>query len=119
MASAPGRTKEPSGHRGTDLMLFTIAGVVAAVAVVTWVALHLAGGQSVPGNPFAVPIKLVTGDLRWPLAASVWTVLILAATVGLFGGGAWWWQQRRTSRTRVDGAAATTCLLYTSDAADE
>lgn len=104
MASAPGKTREPSGHRGADLMLFSVAGVVTGIAILTWAAVQLAGGQTVPGNPFAVPIKLATGDLQWPLAATVWTVLLLAVIIGLVGGGAWWWQQRRTSRTRVDSA---------------
>ncbi|UOG23767.1 hypothetical protein MTX80_23500 (plasmid) [Gordonia amicalis] len=104
MASAPGKTREPSGHRGADLMLFSVAGVVTGIAILTWAAVQLAGGQTVPGNPFAVPIKLATGDLQWSLAATVWTVLLLAVIIGLVGGGAWWWQQRRTSRTRVDSA---------------
>lgn len=104
MASTPGKTKEPAGHRGSDVALFTIAGVVTVVAAVTWAALHLAGGQPVPANPFAVPVKLVTGDLRWPVAATVWTVLMVGAVGALVGGGVWWWRGRHRTRSRVDTA---------------
>ncbi|NED68180.1 conjugal transfer protein, partial [Streptomyces sp. SID10244] len=72
-------------------------------SLLCWAALHLAGGQTVPANPFAAPIQLVTGDLRWPSAATVWLIVMLVPAAAAAGYAVLRWQ-RRPKRSRVDTA---------------
>ena len=108
MAATPGTSTEPTRNH-SDKLLFAGVGVVVVVSLLSWAALHLAGGQTVPANPFAAPIGLVTGDLRWPTAATVWLIVILLPVAAAAGYAVLRWR-RRPKRSRVDrlGAAGLT-----------
>lgn len=102
MASTPGQVKEPS--TGANKPLLIALGVFVGAAVLVWVVLKLAGGQSVPNNPIAAPILLATGKLVWTTTATVLAIVggVLVAALG--GGAWWWWRGRRPVRSRVDTA---------------
>ena len=102
MAATPGTSTEPTRNQ-SDKLLFAGVGVVVVVSLLSWAALHLAGGQTVPANPFAAPIALVTGDLRWPIAATVWLIVILLPVAAAAGYAVLRWR-RRPKRSRVDTA---------------
>ncbi|WP_235686935.1 type IV secretory system conjugative DNA transfer family protein [Tomitella gaofuii] len=107
---APGRRKDPADRMDPSTQLLIAALVLGGVPLlVGWASLHLAalltGGQDVPGNPIAVPIQLVSGDLTWPTAATVIAVLLVAGSLGLFIAAGIWRGRRIGRRTRVDARA--------------
>ncbi|WP_338857942.1 TraM recognition domain-containing protein (plasmid) [Gordonia hongkongensis] len=102
----PGKVGEATRNRASDAALFVGAGLVTLVSLVCWGALKMAGGQEVPGFPFAAPIQLLTGELRWPVAATVWVIVLLVAVGAAATAGVLWWRRRRPQRSRVDTAQA-------------
>ncbi|WP_233500223.1 MULTISPECIES: type IV secretory system conjugative DNA transfer family protein [Gordonia] len=79
-------------------------GVIVAAALIVWGSLTLAGGQQIPGNPFAAVIMVASGKLAWPTAATVWAVVIVAVIGAVVGTGLYVWSGRKPHRTRVDSA---------------
>ncbi|NKZ98668.1 conjugal transfer protein, partial [Rhodococcus hoagii] len=77
--------RDPSEH---DVTLELI-GVCAAVAVIgvggASAAMHLGTSQDVPGNPVAVIVGLIKGELVWETGATVVAVALGLVLITLVG----------------------------------
>lgn len=102
MSSTAGRTTEPVN--GNPKVIFGGLGIAVALVLGVWGALHLAGGQTVPGNPFTTIIELGGGKLRWSTGATVWVVLFAVVVAGVCASAAIAVLRSRGKRTRVDDA---------------
>ena len=100
--SNPGRTREPAA--GDTRLIFGALGAVIAAVLAIWGALQLAGGQTVPGNPFAAVLQLGAGKLVWSGAATAWAI-VFGGLVIIAGCTALMWALRRSAgKLRVDDA---------------
>lgn len=102
-ATEPGQTKNPTRSFETYALLGGLA-LVVSVSVLVWGALKLAGGQTVPGNPFGAVIMALSGKLVWSTAATVWAVALVAVLAAVVGAAVYLVKGRSPSRTRVDSA---------------
>src|SRR6266568_6571515 len=100
------------GHRLDDSVrvLLALLVITAAVGVAygAWrLGDQLAGiDQQIPVNPIAAAGQLVIGQLRWPIQASVLTVLGEAALIaGIAQVATWSKRWARTPRAHLDAQA--------------
>ncbi|SIS23207.1 type IV secretory system conjugative DNA transfer family protein [Williamsia sterculiae] len=102
-ATRPGKIANPSN---SEVGLYAgLAAIGIGIVAVLWLALHLAGGQTVPGNPIALLILTARGKVVWGVAATVWAIVLLALIAAPIVAGWRWWTTHRVPKARVDTAA--------------
>ena len=103
MPTSPGKIQNPKSSEAP--LLFGILGALAAVVFTGWASLHAAGGQQVPTNPITAAGELARGQVVWPVAATVWAIVIVLVLAAVAAGAARWWYLRVGQFKRVDTAA--------------
>ncbi len=87
-------------------LLFIALGFVALVSISMWVAAAIGasinGTEKPGGNPFTVPISLVTGEYEWPPAATAILIVEVIVLVALAVAVVLFFKRRTGKKSRVD-----------------
>lgn len=107
----PSNRRRDPGALSTETILviaFVVVSVVGGGAI--WIAVTL-GAQlagtagKLPGDPFAVVLGALTGDVAWP-APATWILAVLGVVVVALGTlVTLWWRRSASTSTRADRAA--------------
>jgi len=96
----------PGGISPEASALFIGIGLLGFVSISVWVAAAvgaaISGGKKPSSNPFVVLPEVITGDYRWPGAATAVLILELVLLAGLCVGGWLLVRRKRGKQSRVD-----------------
>ncbi len=109
MSSTSPHSRGPR-HTAEAIVLWAAIIVVCVPTAAVTVAVHIANSgaadpQRLPVNPFTLVGDLASGTVRWPAAATLIVILMLAAGLGVVTLIAGTFARRRSRRHRFDRAA--------------